>query len=88
MKTKNQTNKIVTDLQSGDLIDPPAGEKVWLWRDGTKRRYTVNSVKPGKVTKRGQFVKISATCPSPYGDELMSINCEMIETKRVTVHSN
>ena len=78
----------VTQLKAGDLIDPPTGEKIWLWRDGTKRRYTVLSVTEGKVTKRGQFFKISATCPSPYGEDLMNTDCQMIESKRVTVHNH
>ena len=79
-------SKQVTELTTGDIIDPPTGEKKWLWKDGTKRRYTVVSVVPGKVTKKGQFVKINATCPSPYrNEEPFEINCQMIETKKVTV---
>ncbi len=83
MKTKQ-----VTELTTGDIIDPPAGEKVWLWRDGTKRRYTVVSIESGKVTKKGSFVQINATCISPYGDqERFEINCQMIATKKVKLHS-
>jgi len=77
--------KKVTQLTAGDMIDPPAGEKVWLWRDGVKRFYTVLSIGRGKLTKKGQFVRINATCPSPYADEKpFEINCDMIETKTVT----
>ena len=90
----NETmKKLVTELTAGDLIDPPAGEKVWLWRDGVKRRYTVTQVVPGKVTKKGQFVKIYATVPSPYADHngdterQSDIRCQMIETKSVKVHN-
>ena len=80
--------KQVTNLTAGDLIDPPAGEKVWLWRDGTKRRYTVVSVGRGRVTKKGQFVHINSVCPSPYRDEEpFEISCQMIETKSVRVHA-
>ncbi len=86
---KNKANKthqkFVTELASGDIIDPPAGEKVWIWRDGTKRRYKVVSVELGKKTKRGQHMKIFATCPSPYGDHDMETYCQMLSTKRVTV---
>lgn len=90
----NETmKKLVTELTAGDLIDPPAGEKVWLWRDGVKRRYTVTQVVPGKVTKKGRFVKIYATVPSPYADQNgdtdrpSDISCQMIETKSVKVHN-
>jgi hypothetical protein len=77
--------KQVTELKKGDIIDPPAGEKVWLWKDGIKRRYTVVSVRPGKVTKRGRYIKIAATVPTPYGPGDSSIDCLMLETKSVTV---
>ena len=80
--------KRVTELTEGDLIDPPAGEKVWLWRDGIKRRYSVVSVEAGKVTAKGGFVRIMATVPSPYGNEQPSnIDCYMLETKLVMVHN-
>jgi hypothetical protein len=81
MKMKKQ----VTALAAGDVIDPPAGEKVWLWRDGVKRRYTVQEVKPGCVTKKGEFVRIVAMCDSPYRDQPFPITCEMLATKSVTV---
>ena len=88
---RNETmRKQVTQLTAGDIIDPPAGEKVWLWKDGIKRRYTVVSVSPGKVTKKGQFVQINCTCDSPYSvvaGKQFNINCEMIETKTVRLHS-
>jgi hypothetical protein len=78
--------KQVTELKAKDIIDPPTGEKTWLWRDGIKRRYTVTSISLGKLTKRGQYIKISATVPSPYNDEKPSeIKCEMLSTKMVTV---
>jgi len=86
MTTKTTTRKQVTQLQAGDIIDPPAGEKTWLWKDGTKRRYTVQSIGTGKRTAKGQFVRIFATCPSPYNDEQpFEINCDMLESKIVTV---
>ena len=78
---------LVTSLLAGDIIDPPAGEKKWLWRDGTKRRYTVVSLSAGQVTKKGIFVKINATCESPYGGRTFDISCEMINTKSVTKHN-
>jgi hypothetical protein len=79
--------KQVTELNAGDVIDPPAGEKKWLWKDGVKRRYTVVSVELGKLTKKGRFMKIKATVPSPYRDEEpTTIDCEMLESKSVTVH--
>jgi len=78
---------LVTSLIAGDIIDPPAGEKKWLWRDGTKRRYTVVSLSAGKVTKKGMFVKINATCESPYDGRTFDINCQMINTKSVTKHN-
>jgi hypothetical protein len=82
---RGTSRKQVTDLRQGDVIDPPAGEKVWLWRDGIKRRYTVVSVSRGHVTKKGQFWTVTATCPSPYKDEDFSIRCDMLEGKIVTV---
>lgn len=79
------TNKVTAaNLQAGNIIDPPAGERVWLWRDGIKRRYTVQTVQPGKRTKAGQFVKVVSTCPSPYRNEEPSeISCQILETKLV-----
>jgi hypothetical protein len=77
--------KQVTELKKGDIIDPPAGEKCWLWKDGTKRRYTVLSVVPGMVNKRGSYVKIVATVESPYSGNTVKTDCQMIETKKVTV---
>jgi len=80
--------KQASTLTDGDIIDPPAGEKTWLWEDGTKRRYTVVSVETGKVTKKGKFVKINATCPSPYREGEFDISCEMLETNTVTIHND
>jgi hypothetical protein len=78
--------KRVTELKKGDIINPPNGEKVWLWRDGIKRRYTVTGIKPGMVNKRGQYIKIEATVPSPYREKESTIWCEMLETKTVTIY--
>lgn len=79
-------NKLVTELIAGDIIDPPNAEKVWLWKDGIKRCYTVVSIKAGKVTKKGKFIQITASCPSPYRDEAYTTKCQMLETKEVFVH--
>lgn len=74
------------NLQAGNIIEPPAGEKVWLWRDGVKRLYTVQSVTPGKRTKKGQFVKVNCLCPSPYGnEEPFQINCQLLEDKLIAL---
>ena len=77
--------KQVTELKAGDIIDPPAAEKKWLWRDGTKRRYTVTAIKEGQTNKRGRYIKILATVPSPYSDKTSNIDCQMLENKKVTV---
>lgn len=80
--------KRVCELVEGDVIDPPAGERGWLWKDGTKRRYTVVRVADGKITKAGRFLRVFAKCPSPYrNEELFEINCDMLENKKVTVHN-
>lgn len=83
----NTTNKVTAaNLQPGNLIEPPAGEKVWLWRDGIKRLYTVQSVTPGKRTKKGQFVKVNCLCPSPTaGEKPFAINCQLLEDKLVAL---
>jgi hypothetical protein len=74
----------VSQLVGGHVIDPPVGERKWLWKDGVKRLYTVTSLERGKTTKKGQFIKINATCPSPYKDEHpFNISCEMLEDKLV-----
>lgn len=74
----------VSDLKAGHIIDPPAGEKTWLWKDGVKRLYTVTSIETGKRTKKGQFIKINATVPSPYrNDEPTTISCQMLEDKLI-----
>lgn len=79
--------KLVTELQAGDVIDPPQGEKCWLWRDGVKRKYTVVSTKPGKITKKGEFTKITAMCPSPYNNQSPSEHrCEMLSNKLIKIH--
>ena len=79
--------KQVTELKAGDIIDPPHGERVWLWRDGNKRRYTVTEVHEGMTNKRGRYMKIMATVPSPYGnEEPTTIDCQMLETKQVRVY--
>jgi hypothetical protein len=81
--------KLLTELTAGDVIDPPAGEKKWLWKDGVKRRYTVVAVEPWSRTKKGQFVRINAMCNSPYRDEeAFEISCEMLETKTVKIHAS
>ena len=86
MTTAQATRRLlVTELKAGDIIDPPAGEKVWLWRDGNKRRYTVVSVHRGHVTKKGQFWTVKATCESPYSGEEFAISCDLLEGKVVTV---
>ena len=84
---KDETSrKQVTALAAGDIIDPPSGEKCWLWSDGVKRRYTVLSIEEGKLTKRGAYVRINATFSSPYDAEKTSTtHCQMIATKTVTV---
>ena len=74
----------VSDLREGHIIDPPAGEKKWLWTNGVKRLYTVTSIVRGKTTKKGQFIKVMATCPSPYtNEEPFDIDCQMLEDKLV-----
>ena len=74
----------VSDLKAGHVIDPPVGERKWLWRDGVKRLYTVTSIETGKRTKKGQFIKINATFPSPYrNEEVSDISCQMLEDKLV-----
>lgn len=85
---KNNSNKVAAkNLQAGNIIDPPAGERVWLWKDGIKRQYSVTSVELGKRTAKGQFVKIKATFPSPYrNEELSTIDCQILEDKLVTVY--
>lgn len=83
MKMKKQ----VTQLVAGDMIDPPNGERKWLWKDGTKRLYTVVSIAPGRTTKRGNFIRIFASCPSPYRDENFTTVHEMLETKIVDIRT-
>jgi hypothetical protein len=74
----------VKDLQAGHIIDPPVGERKWLWTNGVKRLYTVTSIETGKRTKKGQFIRIRATFPSPYrNEETSNISCEMLEDKLV-----
>lgn len=77
--------KLVTELKAGDIIDPPAGEKIWLWGDGKKRRYTVTETRKGKTTAKGDFVLISSKCESPYGNDMIIIKCQMLSTKQVSV---
>ena len=85
--SKTATNKVTAaNLQAGNMIEPPAGEKVWLWRDGIKRLYTVQSVTAGKRTKKGQFVKVDCLCPSPNRDEQpFKISCQLLEDKLITL---
>lgn len=81
------SKKPISELIEGDVIDPPYGERAWLWKDGVKRRYTVRSVEQGERTKRGQFMKIRCVCPSPYrNEELFNINCQMLECKMIKVY--
>lgn len=76
----------VSQLVGGHKIDPPVAERKWLWKDGVKRLYTVTSIVRGKTTKKGQFIKINATVPSPYRDEEpTTIDCQMLEDKLVTL---
>ena len=78
--------KRVQDLVAGDIINPPAGEKVWIWKDGVKRRYRVVSVELGKKTKRGQYIKLNCVCQSPYdASREMENSCQMLATSSVTV---
>ena len=74
----------VSELVRGHIIDPPVGERKWLWTNGVKRLYTVTSTVSGKRTKKGQFIKVMATCPSPYkNEEPTTIDCQMLEDKLV-----
>jgi hypothetical protein len=74
------------NLQPGNVIEPPAGEKVWLWRDGVKRLYTVQTVTEGKRTKKGQFVKVNCLCPSPNREEEpFKISCQLLENKLIAL---
>ena len=74
----------VSQLVSGHVIDPPVGERTWLWTNGVKRLYTVTSIVRGKTTKKGQFIKVLATCPSPMrNEEPFDIDCQMLEDKLV-----
>jgi hypothetical protein len=90
VKTRGGVKVAAADLKPGDVIDPPAGERVWLWRDGVKRRYTVTEIKPGRVTKKGSFVRVEAKVASPYaapGAPETPISCEILEGKLVPLRN-
>jgi len=80
--------KRAADLIAGDKIDPPAGERSWLWRDGTKRQYTVTEVVDGRVDKGGLWKVIKATVASPYGEQTTGpIKCSMRPDKMIAVNA-
>ncbi len=55
--------KAAKDLQFGDVIPAPAGERKWL-----KTPLTVLGVSPGLVDARGPWVRVNAMFHSPYSD--------------------
>lgn len=62
--------KPANQLKPGDVIPPPAPERKWLWRDGTKRLLTVIEVTEGRVDKRGLWLSVKASFASPYSDKV------------------
>jgi hypothetical protein len=55
--------KKAQDLKAGDVINPPAHERGWL-----KSKLTVIELKPANPDKRGPWLSIKTSYPSPYGN--------------------
>jgi hypothetical protein len=61
--------KCACNLKPGDIIAPPAHERKWLWRDGVRRMMRVKGVVDGNPDKRGPWLHVTASYPTPYGAE-------------------
>ena len=78
--------KLVSELKPEDVIDPPTGERCWLWADGVKRQYTIIEIRTGRKTKKGQFLRISYKYPSVHKDCMSLGSCDMLATKSIKVY--